>query len=143
MKKFKIPLFAAAQLISALVLVGCDAKGPCDQAYAGSKESVKRACRRGADEIAPATKGADGKGDIKAADAKCAEIYARAEIEIENPDAGTALKIQDPDRAIRDLYNACHYGATGYMVVVDGKSPVTLQNEGCVQIDGPGGTRCY
>jgi hypothetical protein len=141
MKKYAFTLFAAVQLGSALLLAACDAQGPCDRAYAGSKDSVKRACRRGAEEIAPATKGADGKADIKAADAKCAELYARPERYLDNAEG--CFVLADPDRDVRDLYNACHYGATGYLVAVEGQDPVVIQNEGCVQISGPGGTRCY
>ena len=44
-----------------------------------SLAAAPEAERAALEEIAPATKGADGKADIKAADAKCAELYARPE----------------------------------------------------------------
>jgi hypothetical protein len=133
-KKIFAIAFATAQIASAFALVACDSKSACQNAY--PQASLERACRRGADEIAP-----HAKGDIKLADAECVKIYARAETPIGDADAG--LTLYDPDRDVRDLYNACHFGATGFMVAVEGQDAGKVQAAGCEAIAGPGGTRCY
>jgi hypothetical protein len=130
MKKIALAATLAAQIFA----LACNSEGPCKRAY--SKVSEQRACMRGADEIAPAA-----KGDIKAADAKCAEIYARTENSYDNSEG--CFVIKDPDRDVRDLYNACHFGATGYMVAVEGQDAGRVQATGCEMVEGPAGSRCY
>ena len=136
-KPAKQLLTTAALILSAashLFSLGCDSSQSCANAF--GKPSAQRACRRGAEEIAPAA-----HGNIRLADAECVKIYERAEIPLGDADAGTTL--YNPDADVRDLYNACHYGATGYMVAVEGQDAGKVQAAGCVQSTTASAAHCY
>ena len=120
--RFTSSLLSAA--ILALPLLACNATGPCSQHFSNSSEI--QACRVGAEEVAPKV------SSIQEADLSCSKKF-----DVRSIDAGDTAWFEKATQ-MADLYNACHFGAAGRMVVESHETIQSIEDEGCLQVVMPG-----
>ena len=123
----KLPTAAFSILAAASFLSACNATGPCSQQFKSPDEVL--ACKVGAEVVAVQT------ADIKTADALCAEKFNITQLNPADPDWF------DQATELADQYNACHWGASGRLVVELKQSQQTVIDEGCLESVGPGRIR--
>ncbi len=125
-KKSQTPFFLphAATLTLLASLTACNATGPCSQHFQSEGEIL--ACKLGAEKIAEKAQ------HIQDADRLCSLTFDVRAIDPKDP------QWFEKATSLADLYNACHTGAAGRLVVEEKQTHQSIQDEGCLQVVGPG-----